>query len=236
LVVCGEWAGRPKTWSSRLGLRLGRSPALPLSLVLSLGTIELSTRAWYKIRESTLPPPVTWHIATPAQAPGFRRLRISPETRRILRADTATNVSWVDENNLRWQALFLHWEPGRVAASLARNHTPADCLPAMGNELLEQSSPRPMSAHGLTLPFRAYRARDESGVFHVFYCLWEDRSSCRTFDAEWLGYRQRLVAVLSGQRNSGQRSLELAVWGACSKQEAEAALVAVLNQIIRVGD
>lgn len=212
------------------------SPVLAFGLASLLGLIEFGTSAWYRVHEAGLPGPVTWHIAPPTQLPGFHSLKMAPVTRRILRVDEATNVSWVDENNFRWQALFLHWKPGGAAARLARNHTPADCLPAAGKEVLEQSALRLVSVKGLDLPFRTYRARDENGAVRVFYCLWEDRSWCRTFDAAWLSYRQRLAAVLKGQRNSGQRSLELAVWGTATQQEAEAALEPVLGQLIVVGD
>jgi len=79
-------------------------------------------------------------------------------------------------------------------------------------------------------------ARTGGGLVRVFYCLWEDRSADRNFDAAWLGARERLHAVLHGQRNSGQRSLELAVWGVPTQEEAEAAFSRVLNRILRTGD
>jgi hypothetical protein len=51
-----------------------------------------------------------------------------------------------------------------------------------------------------------------------------------------LACRNRLAPVLAGLRNSGQRSLELALRGAGSQAEAKAALGAVLDQIVKIED
>jgi len=89
---------------------------------------------------------------------------------------------------------------------------------------------------GLELIFRSYAARDESGPVHVFYCVWEERVGCRPVEASWLTYRNRLTPVLVGQRNAGQRSLELAVWGAGTEDQARSALGQALEHIIMVAN
>jgi hypothetical protein len=48
-------------------------------------------------------------------------------------------------------------------------------------------------------------------------------------------YANRLAPVLAGRRNSGQRSLEVAIWGIADQQEAEAALTRELENLIKVG-
>jgi hypothetical protein len=157
-------------------------------------------------------------------------------SRQLLRFDEGLNASWPTVSGLRCQVIFLQWNPGRVASSLARNHTPADCLLASGAKLAGESAFRSVFVHGLELPFRGYIARNELGAIYVFYCLWEDRARVRAFEPEWLTYSKRLNAALAGQRNSGQRSIELAFWGAEDELVAQSALESALNEIVVVPD
>src|SRR5260221_1522661 len=117
------------------------SPVLPALLLGLVAVAEFSTLAWYGVRERRLPPPVTWHIDRPRDQAQFSEMELSAETRRMLRYDDAVNVGWTDNNGLRWQAIFLRWNPGGAAGRLARNHTPADCLPAAGDCFFEKQKP-----------------------------------------------------------------------------------------------
>jgi exosortase len=211
-----------------------RGAIVPVLLLIWIVMVEVGTSAWYTSRERRLPAAITWRIVRPRDQAQFRELSFSPSSRRILRFDDAINATWLDEQGLQWQAIFLQWNRGGAAVRLARNHTPADCLPASGLALTAASSQHTVSVCGLALPFRSYTAQSQRGLVRVFYCLWEDRCKRREFDAENLTYRQRLSAVLAGQRNSGQRSLELALWGAPTQPQAEAALRALLYRIIEV--
>jgi hypothetical protein len=49
-----------------------------------------------------------------------------------------------------------------------------------------------------------------------------------------MNYVNRLAPVLAGRRNSGQRSLEVAIWGIDDHQEAEAALARELGKLIQI--
>jgi len=117
---------------------------------------------------------------------------------------------------------------------LAKSHTPEICLTAAGRELVSQSDLRAVPVHGLQLPFRWYVFRDENGPLRVFYCLWEDRANPQFFRTTSMTYANRLAPVLAGRRNSGQRSLEVAIWGIADQQEAEAALASELETLIKV--
>jgi hypothetical protein len=157
---------------------------------------------------------------------------MSDEARRLLRYDEGVNLAWTDDRGLNWQAIFLHWNPGGAAGRLARNHTPGDCLAAIGARPQAEGGLQLRSVHGLHLPIRTYVARTERGLARIYYCLWEDRSSSRSFAPAHSTYAARLAAVREGVRNSGQRSLELAVWNAVSEQEAEESVQTVLTRII----
>jgi hypothetical protein len=67
---------------------------------------------------------------------------------------------------------------------------------------------------------------------HVYYCLWEDRASAQSFRTTTMSYANRLAPVLAGRRNSGERSLEVAIWGIADRQEAEAAFTRELGKLI----
>ena len=217
---------------SSFGLLL---PAIsPLTFGGWLLLTECGTEVWYRFHEPSSPASASWRISPPKQRLGYCENGFRPQTRQFLRFDEGLDATWRDDTGLRWQLIFLRWNPGRVAAHLAKNHTPDDCLTASGHEILERSDPRRFSVYGLDLPFRSYVVRGELGLARVFYCLWQDRAMQRPFDAEWLTYSNRLRAVLRGERNCGQRSLELVLRGARNEHEAEDALRCLLPEIIQI--
>ena len=216
--------------SKRLAGNLG--PAL--ALVLWVFLVELATIGWYRFHEQSLPSPVRWRVAVPQLQSACRQLGMSQDSSRILRFDDALNLAFEGPGELRCQLIYLQWNPGRTAARLAHNHTPSDCLIAAGAELLSQSEIKLLPAAGLLLPFRAYTARTQTGIIHLFYCLWEDRAPGSPFAGSWLTYRSRLDSVLAGRRNSGQRALQFAVWGAPNETQAEAALRELLPKMIHL--
>ena len=69
---------------------------------------------------------------------------------------------------------------------------------------------------------------------HIFYCLWEDHGTEHDLHPADLTLRNRLEPVLSGRRNLGQRSLEIAIWGINDAKEAEEEFVRELKELIKV--
>lgn len=215
-------------------------PPLPASLRLFgvmllfwIVLVEVGTEAWYRIHERNLPLPVTWKATLPRDNPSFRELPISETTRQFLRCDEGVNGAWNEPDATRWQAIFLRWDAGRIAPHLAKNHTPEICLAASGREILSVSGLQWLAVHGLELPFRSYRVKEGSGTLHVFYCLWEDRAVDRAFGPTTLSYGNRLEPVLTGRRHSGQRSLEVVIWGVADAAEAQRALVRQLERLVQ---
>jgi len=160
-------------------------------------------------------------------------LPLMEATRRMLRPDEAFSAVW-EESGLHWQAVFLRWNPGRIAVHLARNHTPDICLPAAGRKLAAVSELEWYPVGGLALPFRSYTVANETPPLHVFHCLWEERLPDQGFAAAGLTYGSRLAPVLAGRRNTGQRELQIAVWGIEDAAAAEAAVRQELEKLIVV--
>lgn len=196
---------------------------------------EIMVEGWYRWHERGLGPEVTWVMQAPTENPSYREMDMPETPKVILRATDTLMGAWQEPGGLRWQAIFLRWAPGRVAAHLAQGHTPDLCLPAAGRKLVSVSLVQRVAVHGLTLPVRYYAVEEASGLLHVAYCQWQDRKadqSVRTEDI--VTWRSRLANISHGRRNLGQRSLELAVWGINDPAQAEAAFHAELEKLIRV--
>jgi exosortase len=210
------------------------SPVVPLSLLAWLFLVEVGTELWYRSHEWKVPTATAWHLEFPRDNATFHELPLSDKTRQFLRFDEGYNGTWQEGADQRWQAIFFRWDPGRIAAHLAKSHTPEVCLTAAGREVVSQSGLRPVAVQGLRLPFRSYVVKDQSGPLHVFYCLWEDRADAQAFRTTTMTYASRLAPVLAGRRNSGQRSLEVAIWGMGDEAQAEAALTQELQKLVKV--
>jgi hypothetical protein len=198
--------------------------------------VEGGTELWYRSHEWRVPKTTAWHVEFPRENVTFRELPFSDKTRQFLRYDEGVNGAWQEGADQKWQAIFLRWDPGRIAVHLAKSHTPEVCLTAAGRELVSQSGLRPVAVQGLQLPFRSYVVKDEAGPLHVFYCLWEDRADAQSFRTTSMTYGNRLAPVLAGRRNCGQRSLEVAIWGIADQTEPEAALARELEKLIRIDE
>ncbi|HLQ50553.1 MAG TPA: hypothetical protein VK129_03590, partial [Terriglobales bacterium] len=196
--------------------------------------VEIGTECWYRSHEWGLPKATAWHLVLPRQASNFRELAFSEKVKQLLRYDEGLNGSWQTADGMHWQAIFLRWNPGRIAVHLAKSHTPEVCLTAAGRQLESRSELSVISVHGVELPFLSYVTKDEMGPLHVFYCLWEDRAGPHAFGTTELTYANRLAPVLAGQRNCGQRSLEIAIAGINDLGDAQAALARELEKIIEL--
>ena len=191
---------------------------------------ETGIHSWYRYHESRMKAPVTWHINWP-NTPTMREIPIAPVTRQTLRYDEAENRAWVADGH-SWQAVFMRWEPGSVAARMTYNHTPEVCLTAAGQHIIDQSDLMNLTVRGLELPFRFYQLGGTPQPTFVAYCLWEDRSANHRFKTASLGWGNRLGPVLAGTRNTGQRSIELMFTGVNDFDAAKDAVERLLNGIL----
>jgi len=209
---------------------------MPLLVVLVawFAVVEISVEAWYRWHELRLPAAAQWTMAWPTNNPTFKTLVLPDRTRQILRYDEGRSVTWIMDD-LAWQAVFLRWNPGRTAVHLAQNHTPEICMTSAGHPLKTISERTWFAADGLRLPFIVYTITDTPTPVYVFYCLWDDRTSAQGRGTLALNYGSRLVPVLAGLRNPGQRSLEIALTGNLDAAQAEAAFQHQLQKIIQGG-
>ena len=207
----------------------------PLAFGVWLVLVEAGVETWYRAHETRAAPRDNWTVALPKDRQAYREVRLPEAARNSLRYTEAICGAWMESDRTVWQAVFLRWAPGRVAAHLARGHTPDLCLPASGYKLLSTSSMKKIPVHGFLLPFRTYVVQERARVGHVFYCLWQDNMDVQQIESdEILSWGSRLGNVLAGKRNLGQRSLELVVWGLQDAQQADEVFERQLEQILRV--
>ena len=207
--------------------------AFAVMLLLWLAACEVGVEFWYARHESPASARQTWSVRLPVTAPGFRELPFGERTMQFLRFDEGANAAWTDQDGTRCQAIYLRWNPGRIAVHLARGHTPEVCLTASGHKLTGGTEPQTVAVGGLSLAFDVYHAEGE-GLW-VYYSLWEDGFSGESNNAtEFLTYGNRLRPVLEGRRNRGQRSLEIAVWSAAGAEEVHAKVTRLIQSLVQV--
>jgi exosortase len=180
------------------------SPYLAAALCWLL-VVEVGTGAWYRVHETDLVSAARWSVRWPEQAPNFRKLKIDPEIRGVLRFDEGEAAAWTlvspissenaplakasgtqvngsRKNTISCLLYVFRWKPGRNSALLANLHRPDVCLPASGWTQVADGGVRNYPVTGsFELPFRHFEFQRAFGdpppqTAHAFYCLSEDRA------------------------------------------------------------
>ncbi|MBC7839192.1 MAG: archaeosortase/exosortase family protein, partial [Nitrospiraceae bacterium] len=206
---------------------------LPLAALLWIIAIELATGVWFKTRERALPPATTWTMQWPSNSHAFRFAEVPDEVKSILRYSEAATGTIREPGTPTWQIYFLRWDAGRTSAQLAVMHRPEICLPATGMRQVADSGVTTVHAHGLAMPFHGSVFDDGNQRLYVYRCLWEDRGASQdnTLDISLSG---RLKATWQGRRNTGQRLVQVVIFGARNEQEAREDLVRRIPELISV--
>ena len=199
--------------------------------VLILLAGEIAIFFWYASapRVST----ADWAAVLPRERTGYKPVELPRAAAEILRFNEGESGAWLNEDGTRWQMIALRWFPGRAAVALARNHTPEICLPAAGKKLSAMSGPLPLTAAGVTLPFRCFTTEQNGRPLVVFYTLWEEGAPAQNVATGFLTWSARWQAVRERRRNPGQRVIQIAVAGAREAAHAEELLRAELPRLIQ---
>ena len=199
-----------------------------IALVTGEGAVQL----WYGTGKPGSS--IHWNPQFPRTNPTFQIIELSPAIRNTLRFNEGESAAWRNNDKTAWQMIYLRWKPGRVAAHLARNHTPEVCLPATGKNLREISEMQPIHVENLALPFRCYITEQNGRPLFVFYSLWEEGASEQRVTTEFLTARTRWEAVMQRRRNPGQRVLQIVISGPGNFAEAEASLRQELPRLVHI--
>ncbi len=200
-------------------------PSIPrwvgLAMLLWLVAMEIGTELWFRAHEKKLIANVNWSLAWPENAPHFKKTAVPENSLIILRCNHSESAVWEDDFGNDWSAFVLSWDPGRNSAQLAKGHRPDICFPAAGAKLVDDFGRVVVSADGFDLPFHYQTFESHGKLLHVFYCLWSDKIAAEQGLAQDDSSRMgRLRAAWSGERNLGQKVLEIVISGPETHDEA----------------
>lgn len=193
------------------------------------------TEFWYRSHEHHLIERPRWHAQWPLGNDTLRLVPIAETTRVILHYDEASSAAWEDPRGVRWWSFFARWKPARSALQLVRSHTPEICLPAIGRTFRGEQPPLAIQAGSISFDFRVYEFEEAHRPLFVFVSIQDDKAHASTSRAgpeEW-NTRGRLLAAWRGQRNLGQRLLEIAVTGFDDYGRAKEAAAKTVQEIVR---
>jgi exosortase/archaeosortase family protein len=189
---------------------------------------------WYRSHEDRFVERPPWQAKWPQRNDTLRLLPIAETTRVILHCDDASSAAWEDPPGVRWWSFFARWKPGRAALQLVRSHSPEICLPAVGRTFLREGSPLTVRTGSVSLYFRVYEFEEAGKPLFVFVSIQDDKREASTRAAGEWNTRGRLLAAWSGQRNLGQRLLEIAVTGFEGYEGATEAAARAVSEIVEV--
>ena len=214
----------------------GRSFVGQLMALAWLAAVFGITEFWYRSHERQFVERPRWEIRWPHENDTLRLLPIAETTRAILHYDDATSAVWEDPRGVRWWSFFSRWKPGRAALQLVRSHSPEICLPAVGRTFRGENPPVTMRAGSVSLAFRVYEFEQSGRPLFVFVSIQDDKRAVLAPEAgleEW-NTRGRLFAAWRGERNLGQRLLEIAVTGFDDYGRAAEAAARTINEVVAV--
>ena len=195
---------------------------------------EVGTRLWYLSHEQHQTSGRNWTLSWPQESETFQKREISEKVQTILRYNEGTQGLFRNPDGTVWNFFELVWYPGRISAQLTRSHSPEICLPAIGAAPVGEKSRESWTINSIPFTLDAYTFRQGPNDWYVFYVAWENSSSPRN-DAStdnFYAYSAKFKAVWRGERNLGQKVLQLAASGYPDRQSAQFALKEYLTKSV----
>ena len=199
-------------------------------LLVVFGLSEL----WYRQHERQLLERPRWEARWSQSNSTLRLLPIPETTRAILHYDEARSAAWENPRGVVWWSFFAQWKPQRAALQLVRSHSPEICLPAFGRTFRREEVPVTIQAGPIALPFRAYEFEQEQQPLFVFVCIQDDKVPAAFSETSATNWNMwgRLLAAWHGERNLGQRLLEIAVIGLPDFSRAKEAAAKTVAEMV----
>lgn len=196
----------------------------------------VGTEFWFRSQERARPTGLEWSVRLPTSTPGFREVVPNERLLRRLRHDELVGGTWLDADGTAWLAYFIHWGYGSVGSRMAaRSHRPELCLRGAGYQLERDLESKTYHVGQQAFSFRRYVFARSGVPVYVFFCLREYGGN-RLSSNEDFSIGDRLNASWHGIRQVGQRSLEVAVSGSLSADQADAKFATLLPSLVTLGD
>lgn len=232
----GKSDGAPSVLQSAAAGRARMFPGQHLVALAWLAAVFGITEFWYRSHEGQLVERPRWAAKWPHGNDTLHVLPVAESTRVILRCDEASSAAWEDPRGIGWWGFFARWKPARAALQLVRSHSPEICLPAVGRAFRSEHPSLTLRAGPICLDFRVYEFEQAGRPLFVFVSIQEDKgvaADSKGESEEW-NPRGRLRAAWRGQRNLGQRLLEIAVTGFNDYGQAKEAAARTANEIVHL--
>jgi exosortase len=191
---------------------------------------------WFRSHEGNHPGIWDWSLISRKGMPGVSEVAISPRTAKLLFYPEGFSERWINDARQSGQVFYFRWPSGRTSAQAVSMHNPEVCLSSIGMRLLKPLDPVDYQTTGVTLPFRSWLFDQHGQPVYVFQTLLEEGAArgMTTEEADD-SPKGRLLSVLSGRRNLGQRMVEIALWGMSDASMARDALQTYLKENVRTG-
>jgi len=213
---------------------------MAIVVAMCIVVIEISTEAWFRAHERR-GQTVQWSARWPENSPSYQARPVSATVKDIMQFDEGVSANWADADGRSWLGFYFRWWPatsvyGRMKVALAKGHSPEVCLQATGWTLNSELAPETaVASEGLTLPFRRYTFEQNGKTLYVFFAVEEDHLNGSIPGVFRANPWDRIRAAVAGSRNFGERSMEVAVTGFNSADEAWRAFQKELPGWIRRG-
>lgn len=235
LLLVARALGRPAPVAEHTAPPDLQFPAwLGAVLAIWFAFIAAGNEWWYRAHERKDVERI--EIRWPLASEGFQTVPIPDRARDITLCSEAQSAAWTGENGLRWMLTSLRWAPGRTASQSARIHQPDVCLEASGAVPVMELPPVTLQADGGEMVFHAWLFQYAGRPVYVFYNLWEEANRDQlndTLQQDWSPW-SRVQRALTGQRNLGQQSVEIAIQGCDSQEEALRTVRGSLPSLVRI--
>lgn len=239
-------AWRPEAPPSSLGKFGGiarSTPALAAGISVALLLLAGTVEAWYRYRESAILESPGWTISPAAEGVSAQDEPLADQVRAMLDYDTGFQRTWTGDGGRSFHMIYLRWEPSRKAASATTPHLPELCQAAIGRKVVAKSEEFVTNVHGIPIRYHIYEIEAGARKIHLLYVPNDDRAGDELLprydilgtsveDQRW----RRLRFALDGRRNTGQRSLQLALIGEEDASAAQTILTSMLPSIIQRED
>jgi hypothetical protein len=210
----------------------GRFPAaLAWSGTAWLVAAELFTGIWFSSGTTPAAPLVlAWNDLR------FQPMAVPDRTKSILRCDRAEARAAMDGNGGGWRVYHVFWGENSPGAPLARYHSPEVCLPMAGLRLAGRGTPVRAGISGGELVFQSYQFEWLRQPMFVFFAFREGAEPAHTalaseFDLTW---EKRWQRTLSRRRPGAQETLEFAVTGVATWDEARDRFAEILGRAVEI--
>jgi exosortase len=215
------------------------APRFAIAVLVVAIAAEALTQGWFSWRETRLEKHPFWTLQAPAAG---QPMNLPPLTLAVLMCDGSSGFSWRDAQGRSWTGMWFEYKPKPSNRVVLGWHTPDKCLPSVGWVKAEDYDEFRVPVNGINLGVRPMKFMNGSVPIYVFWVVYPNRGylplKMQNPEHEPLSSKlaTHLRDVWEGNRGVGVETLEMAVLGVPSYDEAKAAYLEQLQALVRPAD